>query len=153
MIIFSCSIAIRLCVVGYWSYLRFVCESERFKAVVWYVSIPPSIETFFNSSSRYLFLLLVAPPSLIDTLAQLLTWRSLLWLPMTWRWRYLRQSNFLSTKSLAWSLALHLFCFSQEKPLRRKEINTHTHTHTHTRKHAISFRQTNHVLVMTQNSW
>ena len=30
---------------------------------------------------------------------------------MTWRRRYLAQSNFLSTTSLAWSLALHLlFC-------------------------------------------
>ena len=37
---------------------------------------------------------------------------------MTWRRRYLIQSDFLSTTSLAWSLALHLlFCFSQEKPL------------------------------------
>ena len=68
-------------------------------------------------------LLLVVPPGLIDTLAQLLAWRSLLWLSMMWRWRYLTQSNFLSTTSLAWSLALHLlFCFSQEKPLRWKEI-------------------------------
>ena len=59
---------------------------------------------------------------LIDTLAQLLAWRSLLWLFMTWRRSYLTQSNFLSTTSLTWSLALYLlFCFSQEK--------THTHIH------------------------
>ena len=82
-------------------------------------------------------LLLVALPGLIDTLAQLLAWRSLLWLSMMWRQRYLTQSNFLSTTSLAWSLALHLlFCFNQEKPLQWKEINTHTHTHTHTLTHA-----------------
>ena len=75
----------------------------------------------------------MAPPGLIGTLAQLPAWRSLLWLSMTWRWKYLTESNFLSTTSLAWSLALHsLFCFSQKKPLRWKEINTHTHTHTHT---------------------
>ena len=30
------------------------------------------------------------------------------------------------------SLALHLLFFSQEKPLRWKEIHTHTHTHTYT---------------------
>ena len=48
---------------------------------------------------------------------------------------YLTQNNFLSTTSLAWSLALHLlFCFSQEKPLRWKEIKTHTQqAATHTR--------------------
>ena len=70
----------------------------------------------------------MALPGLIDTPAQLLAWRSLLWLSMTWRRRCLTHSNFLSTTSLIWSLALHLlFCFSQEKPLRWKEINTHTH--------------------------
>ena len=39
-------------------------------------------------------------------------------------------SDFLSTTSLAWSLALHylLLCFSQEKSLWWKEINTHTHS-------------------------
>ena len=73
-----------------------------------------------------------------------LAWRSLLWLSMPWRRKHLTQSNFISTKSLAWSLALHLlFCFSQEKPLRWKEVliythtrtHTHTHTHTHTQTH------------------
>ena len=78
---------------------------------------------WFSESSKSCLLFLVAPPGLIDTLAQLLAWRSLLWLSMTWRRRYLTQSNFLSTTSLAWSLALHLlFCFSQEKPLQWKEI-------------------------------
>ena len=84
---------------------------------------------WFSESSKSCLLFLVAPPGLIDTLAQLLAWRSLLWLSMIWWWMYLTQSDFLSTTSLAWSLALHLlFCFSQEKPLRWKEINTHTHT-------------------------
>ena len=49
---------------------------------------------------------------------------------MTWRQRYLTQSNFLSTTSLSLSRAVHLlFCFSQEKPLRWKEMHIHTHTH------------------------
>ena len=88
---------------------------------------------WFLESFKSCLLLLVALSSLIDTLAQLLAWRFLLWLSMTWRRRYLTQNNFLSTTSLAWSLALHLlFCFSQEKPLRWKEIHTHTHTHTYT---------------------
>ena len=81
---------------------------------------------WFVESIKNCLLLLVAPPGLIDTLAQLLAWRSLLWLSMTWQWRFLTKSNFLSTTSLTWSLALHLFCFSQEKPLRWKELNTHT---------------------------
>ena len=42
------------------------------------------------------------------------------------------QSNFLSTTSLVWSLALHLlFCFSQENLYggrKYKEIHTHTYT-------------------------
>ena len=83
---------------------------------------------WFVESIKNCLLLLVAPPGLIDTLAQLLAWRSLLWLSMTWQWRFLTQSNFLSTTSLTWSLALHSFCFSQEKSLRWKEINTHTYT-------------------------
>ena len=78
-------------------------------------------------SFKSCLLLLVAPSGLIDTLAQLLAWRSLLWFSMRWRWKYLTQSNFLSTTSLVWYLALHsLFCFSQEKPIRWKELNTHT---------------------------
>ena len=89
---------------------------------------------WFLESSKSCLLLLVALPGLIDTLAQLLAWRSLLWLSMMGRRRYLTQSNFLSTTSLAWSLALHLlFCFSQEKPLRWKEINTQTHTNVTTK--------------------
>ena len=87
---------------------------------------------WFLESSKGCLLLLVGFPVLIDTLSQLLAWRSLLWLFNKWRRRYLTQSNFLSTASLAWSLALHLlFCFSQEKPLQWKEISTHTHTREH----------------------
>ena len=83
---------------------------------------------WFLGSFKSCLLLLVALPGLIDTLAQLLAWRSLLWLSMIWWWMYLTQSDFLSTTSLVWSLALHLlFCFSQEKPLRWKGINTHKH--------------------------
>ena len=83
---------------------------------------------WFLESSKSCLLLLVALPGLIDTLAQLLAWRSLLWLSMIWWWMYLTQSDFLSTTSLAWPLALHLlFCFSQEKSLRWKEIHTHIH--------------------------
>ena len=86
---------------------------------------------WFLESSKSCLLLLVALSGLIDTLAQLLAWRSLLWLSMIWWWMYLTQYDFLSTTSLFWSLALHLlFCLSQEKPLRWKRINTHTHTHT-----------------------
>ena len=83
---------------------------------------------WFSESSKNFPLFLVAPPGLIDTLAQLLAWMSLLWLSMIWWWMYLTQRDFLSTTSLAWSLALHLlFCFSQEKPLQWTEIKTHTY--------------------------
>ena len=91
---------------------------------------------WFSETFKSCLLILMAAPGLIDTLAQLLAWRSLLWFSMTWRWKYLTQSNFFSTTSLVWSLALHsLFCFSQEKPLWWREINTHTRTRTHTHTH------------------
>ena len=91
---------------------------------------------WFSESSKSRLLFLVALSGLIDTLAQLLASRSLLWLSMIWWWMYVTQSNFLSSTSLAWSLTLHLlFCFSQEKPLRWKKINTHTHARTHTHTH------------------
>ena len=84
---------------------------------------------WFAESIKCCLLLFMAQTGLIDTLAQLLAWRSRLWLSMTWRQRFLAHSNFLSIKSLTWPLALHLlFCFIQEKPLRWKEINTHKHT-------------------------
>ena len=81
--------------------------------------------SWFLESIKNFLLLLAALPDLIDTLAQLLSWRFLLkFSKLCWQ-SYLIQSNFLSTTSLAWSLALHLlFCFSQEKHLRWKEINT-----------------------------
>ena len=91
----------------------------------------------------------MALPSLIDNLAQLLAWKSLLHLSMMWWWRYLTQSNFLSTTTFAWSLALHLCFCSVRRSLYggRKYTHTpthlpptpppptHTHTHTHTRMH------------------
>ena len=67
-------------------------------------------------------------PGLIDTLAQLLAWRCLLWLSMRWRQRFLTQKYFLSTTSLVWSLALHLLCCSVTRKLYGGKINTHTHT-------------------------
>ena len=66
-----------------------------------------------SESSESCLLFLVAPPGLIDTLTQLLAWRSLLWLSTIWRWMYLTHSDFLSTTSL-------------EKPLWWTEINIHT---------------------------
>ena len=48
---------------------------------------------WFSESSKSCLLFLVALPSLMDALAQLLVWRSLLWLSMTWWWMYLTQSN------------------------------------------------------------
>ena len=89
----------------------------------------------FLESFESSLLLLVVLPSLIETLAQLLAWRHLLWLFMTLQWRYLTQSNFLSITWLAWSLALNLLFLNQENPLWWKEIHTHTHTHTHTHPH------------------
>ena len=88
---------------------------------------------WFLESFKSCLLLLMALPSLSDTLAQLLARRSLLWLTMMWRQRFLTQSNFLSTTSLACiSGSTSIVLFNQEKPLRWTEINTHTHTHTHT---------------------
>ena len=53
----------------------------------------------------------------------MLAWRSLLWLSMTWKQKYLAQNYLLSITSLTF-----IVLFSQEKPLRWKEINTHTYT-------------------------
>ena len=93
---------------------------------------------WFLESFKSCLLLLVALPGLIDTLAQLLASRSLLWLSITWCQRYLTQSNFLSTTSLAWSLALHLLFFSVREAFTvegNKQTHTHIHTHTHTHTH------------------
>ena len=80
----------------------------------------------------------------MDTLLQLLVCYDCLWLPMTWRQRSLTQKYFLSTGSLAWSLAFHLLFCSVMRSLYsgRKQGNkhkhTHTHTHTHTHKHTLN---------------
>ena len=81
---------------------------------------------WFLESSKSCLLLLVALPGIIDTLAQLLAWRSLLWLSTMCRQRYLTQSNFLSATSLAWSLALYLLFCSVRRRLYsgRKYIHT-----------------------------
>ena len=72
---------------------------------------------------------------------QLLAWRSLLWLSMTWWQRFLTQKFFLSIPSLTWSLALHLLFCSVTRSIygERKETRAraHTHTHTHTHKSTI----------------
>ena len=62
---------------------------------------------------------------------QLLAWRSLLWLSMTWRQRFSTQKCFLSTTSLAWSLALHIYCFVQSGEAIKVNGNKHSLTHTH----------------------
>ena len=59
-----------------------------------------------------------------QSFAQLLVWRFLVRLCITWRQSFLTQKYFLSTTSLAWSLALYLLVCS--------DTHTHTHTHTHT---------------------
>ena len=87
---------------------------------------------WFFESSKSSLTPLGALPGLIDTLAQLLAWRFLIWLFMTWRRGYLTQNNFLSTTSLAWSLALDFFFFSLRRSLYGGSKHTHTH-HTHTR--------------------
>ena len=84
---------------------------------------------WFLESFKSCLLLFVALPGLINTLGQLLAWRSLLWLPMMWRRRQLTQNYFLSTASLVWSLALHfLFRSVRRKEIRWNEINIPTHT-------------------------
>ena len=93
-------------------------------------------------SSKSCFLLLVALPSLIDTLAQLLAWRWLLWLSMTWRVMYLT------------SVALHLlFCFvSVRRSLFGGRKYTHTHTRAHTHTHTCTYPHTS-TYPHTQGSW
>ena len=87
----------------------------------------------FLESFKSCLLFLVALPCLIDTLAPLLAWRSLLWLSTTWRRRYLTQNHFLqyNIAGLIFGITF-IVLISQEKSLRWKQINTHTHTHTHT---------------------
>ena len=92
---------------------------------------------WFLESFKSFLLLLVVLSGLIDTLAQLLAGRSLLWLSVTWRRRSLTESHFLSTTSLVWSLALRLLFCSVRRSLYsgRKYTKTHTNIHTHTHTH------------------
>ena len=99
---------------------------------------------WFLESFKSCLLLPMALPSLIDTLVQLLAWRSMLWLSMT----MCVAAKVLDTEwfpqhaqhgLLAWSLALHLFCFSQEKPAFMVKGNTRTQTHTHTVQKQLCF--------------
>ena len=111
--------------------VRLCAAAERLPRLVRRkVAILRAFTVVLLKSFKSCLLFAVALPGLIYTLAQLLAWRYMLWLSMTWRGRYFTQSH------LAWSLALHLFC-SVRRSLYggRKEINTHTHTHTHTHKH------------------
>ena len=102
----------------------------------------------------------MALSGLIDTLAQLLAWRFLLWLSITWWRRYLTQSNFLSSTSLAWSLALHLFC-SVRRSLyggrkythTRARAHTHTHTHTHTPTNTHTHTHVSSILTFKSQNW
>ena len=72
---------------------------------------------------------------------------SLLWLPMTWRQRFLTQKYFISIPSLTWSLTLHLlFCSVRrslylEKRYTQTHTDRHTHTHAHTHKHTHVFNK------------
>ena len=86
---------------------------------------------WFLESLKSCLLLLVALPGLIDTLAELLAWSSLLWLSMTRRRRYLTQNQHNIAGLI--SRITFIVLSSQEKPLRWKKINTHIHTQTHTR--------------------
>ena len=79
---------------------------------------------WFLESFKSCLLLLVALPGLTDTLAQLLAWMSLLWLSMTWQRRYLTQKVLDNIAGLISGIKF-IILFSQEKPLRWKEINTH----------------------------
>ena len=60
--------------------------------------------------------------------AQLLSWRSLLWLSMTWQQSYLAQNNFLNITSLTWTLALHLLLCSFRRSIYSERKQTHTNT-------------------------
>ena len=61
--------------------------------------------------------------------AELLAWRSLIWLSMTWRQRYLAQNQF-SQHSIAGlnSGIASTVMLNKERPLRWKEIDIHKHT-------------------------
>ena len=91
---------------------------------------------WFLESFKSCLLLPMALPSLIDTLVQLLAWRSMLWLSMTmWQQKYLTQNDFLSMHNMdCWPDLWHYICFVSVRrslPLWWKEIHAHKHKHTH----------------------
>ena len=102
---------------------------------------------WFLESFKSCFLLFMALPGLIDTLAQLLAWRSLPWLSMTWRRRYLIQNHFLST-----TLPTTWLFYSVRRSLcgGRKYKHIHTHTHTHTQTHTQTHTHTRGVIFWNQ---
>ena len=85
---------------------------------------------WFLESFKNCLLLLVAYPGLIDTLAQLLAWRSLLWLLVTWRQKLVDPESFSQRyiTSLIFSITFVVLLI-QEKENTVKG-NKHTHTHT-----------------------
>ena len=101
---------------------------------------------WFLESFKSCLLLLVALPGLIDTLAQLLAWRSLLWLSMAWRQRYVIQSNLISSAQHRWPDLWHYsYCFgSVMRSLYggSKYTHTRTYTHTHTQMHRYTYTYT-----------
>ena len=90
-------------------------------------------DRWFWESSKSCLLLLVALPSLINTLAQLLAWRSLLC--CLWRGDEGTWHRVISSAQHGWPDLWHcIYCFvSAMRSLygRRKYAHTHTHTHTH----------------------
>ena len=61
--------------------------------------------------------------------AELLAWKSLLWLSMTWQQKFLTQKYFLSTTSLAWFLTIHfLFCSVRGERERERERESERET-------------------------
>ena len=91
---------------------------------------------WFLESFKSCLLLLVALPGLINTLAQLLVWRPLLW--FLWRGDEGTWCRVISQHNIAGLISgiTFIVLFSQEKPLRWKKIHTHARTHTHTHTHA-----------------
>ena len=94
----------------------------------------------FQKVLKSCFLLLVALPDLIDTLYTVASLKVPAMIVFDVATKVLGteefpQHNIAELNSGTTLIAL----FSQEKPLRLKEINTHTHTytHTHTHKHFI----------------
>ena len=89
---------------------------------------------WFLESFKSFPLLLVALPGLIATFAQLLAWRSLLWLSMM-------AAKVLDTKCNSsaqhcWPDLWHyIHCFVQSWQAFMVERNKHTHARTHARKH------------------